>query len=87
MCHSIIQHGPTDCLPLSGEPQTSATYPAVHVIPAEKLGAAWHNLKSEALPSIHAVVPLAVAAARHVTGGFGCGDDDGAGGGCERHRR
>lgn len=72
---------------LTGEAQSSATYPAVHVIPAEKLGAAWHNLKSETLSSIHTVVPLAVAAARHMTGGLGCGDGDGAGGGCERQRR
>lgn len=58
----------------------------VHVIPAEKLGAAWHNFKSEALPSINTVVSLAVAAARHVTGGLGCGDGDGAGGSCRRHQ-
>lgn len=63
----------------------SPTGPAVHVVPAEKLGAAWHDLQSEALASVHTVVPLAVAAARHMTGGLGCGD--GAGGGCERHRR
>lgn len=59
--------------------------PAVHVIPAEELGAAWHDFKSEALPSINTVVPLAVAAASHMTGGLGRGDGDGAGGGCERH--
>lgn len=58
----------------------------VHVIPAEKLGAAWHDFKSEALPSINTVVPLAVTAACHVTGGLGCGDGDGAGGSCRRHR-
>lgn len=56
----------------------------VHVIPAEKLCAAWHDFKGEALPSINTVVPLAVTAAHHMTGGLGC--SGGAGGSCRRHQ-
>lgn len=56
-----------------------------NTVPAEKLGAAWRDFKGEALASIDAVVPLAVAAARHVAGDLGRGR--GAGGGCRRHRQ
>lgn len=49
-----------------------------HALPAEELGAAGGDLQGEALPSVHAVVLLAVAAGRHMTGGLhrrgGAGD-------------
>lgn len=57
--------------------------PSVHVLPAKKLCAAWHDFKGEAFPSINTIVLLAVAAARHVTGGLGC--RGGAGGSCRGH--
>lgn len=61
----------------------SVLQPTIHVIPAKKLCAAWHDFKGEALPSINTVVPLAVTAACHMTGSLGC--SGGAGGGCRRN--
>lgn len=62
----------------------SVLQPTIHVIPAKKLCAAWHDFEGEALPSINTVVPLAVTAACHMTGSLGC--SGGAGGGCRRNQ-
>lgn len=60
------------------------TYCPCHTVPAEKLCAAWHDFKSEALSSINTVVPLAVTAACDMAGGLG--RSGGAGGSCRRHQ-
>ncbi len=49
-------------------------------VPAEAFHVAGWDLQLEAIAAVHAVVPLALAAARHMTGGLGWGS--GAGGRC-----
>lgn len=72
-------------LPVRSAGESHAVYKLLStVIPAEKLCAVWCDFKSKALSSIYTVVPLAVMAARHVTGGLSC--SGGAGGSCRKHR-
>lgn len=53
-----------------------------HVLPAEELGPARGDVQGEALPSVYAVVFLAVTTARHVAGGLH--HSGGAGGSCRK---
>lgn len=72
-------------LPVQLSSEAYAVYKLLStVIPAEELCAAWCDFKGKAFSSIYTVVPLAVTAARHMTGGLSC--SGGAGGSCRKHQ-